>query len=134
MNIRNYKRKTHEVPRLLMADAYTTGSNTFESDKAKEKSVYYICARRFLAMINAVLYKQDDTRYILSGLARIIDYLFFTPITWAEIIETDAFLEHAKVTTKGLVKFNYPRELWVKIVEEYGGRIPIEIKALPDGL
>lgn len=133
MNLSNYKRKNHEVPRLLMADAYTIGSNSFESYKAKQKSVYYICARRFLTMINAVLYKQDDTRYILSGLARIIDYLFFTPITWAEIIEADAFLEHAKVTTKGLVKFNYPRELWVEIVEKYNGRIPIQIKALPDG-
>ena len=133
MNIGSYKRKNHEVPRLLDGDAYTIGSNNFESDKAKEKSVYYICARRFLAMINLHLYTKEDTRWILSGFARIIDYLFFTPITWDDIFEADAFLEYAKVTSKGLVQFNYPRELWIEIVVKYGGRIPIQIKSLPDG-
>jgi nicotinamide phosphoribosyltransferase len=37
------------------------------------------------------------------------------------------------VTLNGLAKFEYPRELWVSIVENYGGRIPIKIKALPEG-
>jgi len=133
MDINNYKRKNHEVPRLLMADAYTIGSNTFESEKAKEKSVYYITARRFLDKINSNLYNIEDTRYVLSGLSRIIDYLLYNPITMEEIDETDRFLAHAKVTTQGLVRFDYPRELWVEIVEKYNGRIPLEIKGLPDG-
>ena len=133
MNIKDYKRKNHEVPRLLWGDAYTVGSNEFESDDAKDLSVYYVCARRFLDKINPNLYNENDSRYILSGFSRIIDNLFFKPITMEEILETDKFLEFAKVTTKGLVRFNYPRELWVSIVENYGGRIPIEIKALPDG-
>lgn len=133
MDINSYKRKNHEVPRLLMGDAYTIGSNDFESQKAKEKSVYYITARRFLDKINTNLYTPEDTRYVLSGFGRIVDYLLFKPITMAEIHETDRFLEFAKVTSNGLVRFNYPRELWVEIVEKYNGRIPIEIKALPDG-
>lgn len=128
-----YKRKNHEVPRLLMGDAYTIGSNEFESPKAKEKSVYYITARKFLEKIEPNIYTKEDTRYILSGLARIIDYLLYAPITMEEIYETDRFLEHAKVTGKDLTKFTYPRELWVEIVQKYQGRIPIEIKALPDG-
>jgi nicotinamide phosphoribosyltransferase len=131
--MRDYKRKIHEVPRLLFADAYTIGSNEFESAKAKEKSVYYLCARKFLEKINTSLYNAEDTRYFLSGFGRIIDYCLFKPITMEEIYETDRFLANALVTTKGLAKFNYPRELWVKIVEDYGGRIPIQIKALPDG-
>jgi nicotinamide phosphoribosyltransferase len=133
MNIQDYKRKNHVVPRLLAGDAYTIGSNGIESEKAKEESTYYIAARKFLDSINPVLYRKDDTRYILSGLGRIIDHLLFEPITMDEIHETDRFLEYTKVTTKGLTRFNYPRELWVEIVEKYGGRIPIEIKALPDG-
>lgn len=128
-----YKRKNHVVPRLLMGDAYTIGSNEFESPKAKEKSVYYITARKFLEKIEPNIYTKEDTRYILSGLSRIIDYLLYAPITMEEIYETDRFLEHAKVTGNGLTKFTYPRELWVEIVEKYNGRIPIEIKALPDG-
>jgi len=138
MNIRKrtmkeYKRKNHEVPRLLFGDAYTIGSNDFESNEAKEKSVYYMCARKFLSKINTSLYREEDTRYIHSGFGRIIDYCLFKPITMEEIYETDRFLANAMVTTKGLAKFNYPRELWVKIVEDYNGRIPIQIKALPDG-
>lgn len=128
-----YKRKNHEVPRLLMGDAYTIGSNEFESEQAKEESVYYITARKFLHKINPDLYVEDDTRYILSGFSRIIDYLLYKPITLAEIYETDRFLEHARVYNKGIKKFTYPRELWVEIAIKYRGRIPIEIKALPDG-
>jgi hypothetical protein len=40
MKMQDYKRKIHEVPRLLMADAYTIGSNEIESEEAKEESVY----------------------------------------------------------------------------------------------
>lgn len=128
-----YKRKNHVVPRLLMGDAYTIGSNEFESPKAKKKSVYYVTARKFLEKIEPNVYTKEDTRYILSGFGRIIDYLLYAPITMEEIHETDRFLEFAKVTSDGLTKFTYPRELWVEIVEKYNGRIPIEVKALPDG-
>ncbi len=79
--MQDYKRKNHEVPRLLMGDAYTIGSNEIESEKAKDESVYYITARRFLDKINTDLYTKEDTRYILSGFGRIIDYLLFKPIS-----------------------------------------------------
>lgn len=129
----DYKRKNHKTPRLVIADAYTIGSNPFESKQAKDKSVYYITARKFLETINPNLYSKEDTRYIHKGLAKLIDYLLFEPITMEEILETDKFLEFQKVTLNGLAKFEYPRELWVEIVEKYNGRIPITIKALPEG-
>ena len=129
----DYKRKNHKTPRLVIADAYTIGSNGFESEQAKDQSVYYITARKFLETINPNLYTKEDSRYIFTGLARIVDYLLYEPITMEEILETDKFLELQKVTLNGLAKFEYPRELWVRIVEDYGGRIPIKIKALPEG-
>jgi len=129
----NYRRKNHKTPRLVIADAYTIGSNGFESEQAKDQSVYYITARKFLETINHSLYTKEDSRYIFTGLARIIDYLLYEPITMEEILETDKFLELQKVTLNGLVKFEYPRELWVSIVENYGGRIPIKIIGLPEG-
>lgn len=129
----DYKRKNHKTPRLVIADAYTIGSNPFESEQAKNQSVYYITARKFLDTINHSLYTKEDTRYIFKGLSKLIDYLLFEPITMEEILETDRFLEFQKVTLNGLAKFEYPRELWVRIVEEFGGRIPIRIKALPEG-
>lgn len=129
----DYKRKNHKTPRLVIADAYTIGSNPFESEQAKDQSVYYITARKFLETINPNLYTKEDSRYMFTGLARIVDYLLYEPITMEEILETDKFLELQKVTLNGLAKFEYPRELWVNIVENYGGRIPIQIIALPEG-
>ena len=45
-------KKVHKTPRLLLADAYTTGSNEFESEDAKEKSIYYLTYRRKLSTVN----------------------------------------------------------------------------------
>jgi nicotinamide phosphoribosyltransferase len=134
MNLmQNYKRKIHKTPRLVTADAYTIGSNGFESEEAKDKSVYYITVRKFLDSINKDLYTKEDTRYILKGISRIIDYLLFEPIEQWEIDETYRFMEFQKVTTKGLQRFEFPIELWQDIVDNYGGRPPIIIKALPEG-
>jgi len=129
----DYKRKNHKTPRLVIADAYTIGSNPFESEQAKDKSVYYITVRKFLDSIDKDLYTKEDTRYIFKGISKLIDYLLYEPITMEEILETDKFLEYQKVTLNGLAKFEYPRELWVRIVEEFGGRPPIKIIALPEG-
>ena len=69
MNLmQNYKRKNHKTPRLVIADAYTIGSNPFESEQAKNKSVYYITVRKFLETIDKDLYTKEDTRYIFKGL------------------------------------------------------------------
>ena len=52
------KRKIHDTPRLLLADAYTIGSNEFEAEDAKEKSVYYLTFRRKLSTVNPDLYEK----------------------------------------------------------------------------
>ena len=127
------ERKNHKTPRMLMADAYTIGANKFQSDEAKEKSVYYTVFRRDLYKINPELYEEGDNRIVFGGLQRIIDRLFYEPCTMDEIEQTDAFLEHAKVTNKGLARYDYPRDLWVRIVNEFNGRPPIKIEAMPEG-
>ena len=134
MNLmQNYKRKNHKTPRLVIADAYTIGSNPFESEQAKNKSVYYITVRKFLETIDKDLYTKEDTRYIFKGLSKLVDYLLFEPILQEEIDETYHFMEFQKVTLNGLTRFEFPIELWQDIVDNYGGRIPIKIKALPEG-
>ena len=70
-------RLIHKTPMPLIADAYTVGSDSFASAKAKEKSVYYITFRRILEKINPDLYKKGDNRIIFYGISRIIDYLFY---------------------------------------------------------
>ncbi len=125
--------KIYKTPRLLVADAYTIGSNKFESDKAKEKSVYYVTFRRNLNKINPDLYDSGDDRYVFCGLQRIVERLFLEPITHKEIDEAIEFLKYAKVTSKGFVNYDCPEELWREVVDKYNGFPPIEILAFPEG-
>lgn len=127
------KRKIYETPRLLLGDAYTIGSDKFESEEAKEKSVYYITFRKSLHKINPSIYSEGDNRILFIGLQRILEKLFYEPITHQEIDEAKRFLEHAKVTTKGFARYDFPENLWRKIVDEYNGRPPIVIRALKEG-
>jgi len=127
------KRRVHKTPRLLVADAYTIGSNPFESQDAKDKSTYYITFRRRLASINPELYVKGNDKIIFNGLQPILDKLFYEPITHAEIDEAIEFLKMAKVTTKGFKRFYVPEELWRLVVDKYNGRPPIQILAMPEG-
>jgi nicotinic acid phosphoribosyltransferase len=127
------KRRVVPTPRLLMADAYTVGGNIFQSERAKEKSTYYATFRRELYLINQHLYRKGDNRIVFYGLGRIIERLFYDPITHEEIDEAMEFLKNAKVTSKGLTNYNCPEELWRIVVDEYNGRPPISIMAMPEG-
>ena len=127
------KRKHFVTPRILLADAYTAGSDKFQSEKAKEKSTYYVVFRKKLFSINPSLYTQGDDRIIFAGLSRILEKLFYDPITHAEIDEAKRFLASARATTTGLKSYYFPEHLWRRIVDEFNGRPPIEILAMPEG-
>lgn len=127
------KRKIHKTPRLLVADAYTIGSNPFESPEAKDKSTYYITFRKKLSSVNPDLYEKGNDKMIFGGLQRIQEKLFYEPITHAEIDEAIAFLKMAKVTMKGFKNFYVPEELWRLVVDKYNGRPPLKIMAMPEG-
>lgn len=127
------KRKVYKTPRLLLGDAYTIGSNKFESLEAKEKSVYYVTFRKNLVTINPHIYSKEDNRIIFIGLQRILEKLFYEPITHAEIDETIRFLAHAKVTMEGFKEYEFPEEIWRRVVDEFGGRPPIKIRAVREG-
>lgn len=127
------KRRVHDTPRLLHADAYTTGSNEFESDDAREKSTYYITFRRMLHGVNPDLYLKGNNKMIFAGIQRILDKLFYVPITHTEIDQTIEFLKHAKVTTRGMKEYQFPEKIWRRVVDEFNGRPPIEILAMPEG-
>lgn len=126
-------RKIHKTPRLLLADAYTVGSDLFQSEKAKEKSVYYIVFRKELLGINPSLYNKDDNRIAFIGLGRILEKLFYEPITHAEIDEAKEFLKTYKVTLEGLKEYYFPEHLWRRVVDEFNGRPPIKVMGLPEG-
>lgn len=127
------KRKVFKTPRLLQGDAYTIGSNKFESPEAKEKSSYYITFRRELSRINNVIYREGDNRMLAIGLGDILEKLFFEPITHEEIDETKRFLAKAKVTTEGFKEYEFPEDIWRRVVDEFNGRPPIKIRGVREG-
>ncbi|MEY3501777.1 MAG: hypothetical protein RL308_3450 [Bacteroidota bacterium] len=127
------KKKIHKTPRLLLADAYTIGAELFQSEKAKQKSVYYVVFRKELLGINKDLYNENDNRIVFVGLGRILEKLFYEPITHQEIDEAKEFLKTYRVSTKGLEEYYFPEHLWRRIVDEFNGRPPIKIEALPEG-
>lgn len=126
-------KKTHKTPRLLLGDAYTIGSNKFESEEAKEKSTYYLTFRRRLYDINPTIYDKGDDRIVFAGLSRILEKLFYEPITHDEIDETKRFLAHAKVSENGFSEYEFPEEIWRRVVDEFNGRPPISIRAVREG-
>lgn len=118
----------NKTPRILLTDAYTLGSYNFESDEAKEKSVYYLTFRRHS---NAVF--NGDQRIVFCGLQRLLDKLLKDPVTHEEIDEVVAFLKLRKFTNKGLRDFDFPEQMWRRIVDEFDGEIPLKITAFPEG-
>lgn len=126
-------RRVHKTPRLLMSDAYTIGSNEFESEEAKQQSIYYVLGRRELSKINPTLYKKGDNRMVFAGLQRIMEELFYEPVTHEEIDAAKEYLDHYQITTNGLAPYTFPEKIWRDIVDKYEGRIPIEVMALPEG-
>ena len=129
----SYTRKNHVTPRLVLADAYTIGSDLFQSMKARRKSTYYGVFRRQLGKINKDLYKFGDDRILFFGLQRKLDHLFYEPVTDAEIDITKDFLKDRKTTLLGPAQFLFPEAAWRLVVSKYNGYPPIEIKAMPEG-
>ena len=127
------KKKVFKTPRLLIADAYTVGSDKFQSAKAKEKSTYYITFRRQLSNVNSTLYNIGDDRMVFEGLNILLEKLFYEPVTHEEIDTAKEFLKTFKATAVGLANYDFPEEIWRRVVDEFNGRPPIKIKAMPNG-
>jgi nicotinic acid phosphoribosyltransferase len=131
--VRLPKKRDVEVPRLLLADAYTIGSDLFESEKAKEKSVYYVTFRRLLSDIDKDIYKEGDNRMVFIGLQDIIEKILYKPVTHEEIDNALEFLKDFRVGVNGLEEYGCPEHLWRRIVDEFAGYPPIKISAMPEG-
>ena len=128
--IEEFLKGTPRVPRLLVADAYTIGTGPHASNDAKYSSVYNITPRRGFAQFLPKEF-QADGRIIFAGLRRILRDLLVRPITMEEIEETDRFLATAHA---GGVEYRFDRELWVRVVNEREGVVPVKIEAMLEGV
>lgn len=72
----------------------------------------------------------NDQRIVIFGLRYAMETILNRQITWKDIEEADAWYATHGV---GKTSFYYPRDLWISVIEENDGRIPLDIFALPDG-
>jgi len=128
--VEEFLKGTPRVPRLLVADAYTIGTGPHASDDAKYSSVYNITPRRGFAEFLPWEF-QADGRIVFAGLRRILRDLLTTPITMEEIEETDRFLATAHA---GGTEYRFDRDLWVRVVKERNGIVPVRIEAFLEGV
>jgi len=123
----------HKTPRLLMADAYTFGSNEFESQECRDESIYYMTFRKELHTIKNGPYVKGDNRMLFAGAIRTTEEIFREPVTHEEIDLTKEYVKTFKVTTMGLKPYTFPEQLWRDIVDKNEGRIPVLVEGFPEG-
>lgn len=78
---------------------------------------------------------QSDMRIISAGLAPFIKLNLEQPVTTADIADADDFWAdfHADVRPPYHKPYPWPREMFKRIVGQYGGRYPVVISGLLDG-
>lgn len=124
----------NKTPRMVRTDAYTASSLDFESADAVEYSEYYLTFRRHPKELDPSLYQDGDLRMIFSGMQHIIERLFLDPVTHEELERAEEFYRSRKYKSDGsLADFEFAKPLWLRIINEFGGRIPIQIDAMPEG-
>lgn len=126
-------RRYHKTPRLLWADAYTINGFSFESKEATDSSEYYAVFRKFPTKYEPI-YAQGDSRIIFAGLQSLCDMLLYEPYTHAEIDESIAFLKARKARAGvEFADFEFPEQLWRRVVDECDGYLPLLIEGAPEG-
>lgn len=126
-------RRYHRTPRPLWSDAYTVNGFTFESREATENSKYYGTFRKF-PHAHEPFYSPEDERIVFAGLQQLCDILFYDPISHDEIDETVEFLRGRKAKYNGTFDdFEFPEKMWRKVVDDFGGYLPLKIVGMPEG-
>jgi len=113
---------------ILTADAYTICGNALVSPEARQRSTYYM-ANRYSPQKAWPEIATDD-RMVFWGLSQYILDNLKQQITHKDVLDAMKFMEQAKIGGNPL-KFDY--KMWQRVVDEFGGYLPITIEALPEG-
>lgn len=108
-------------PFLIMTDSYKGGHPIMYPDV--EEMTAYIEARGPFGEV-------ADDRIVFYGTRYIYETILSRKITHKDIEEADLWY-----STHGVAKsqFYYPRDLWIAVIEENGGYLPLKVEALPEG-
>jgi nicotinamide phosphoribosyltransferase len=109
------------APFLIQTDSYKAGHAQMYPD-VQEMTAYMECRGAFG--------EAPDDRILFYGMRYLYETVITRKITMKDIEEADAWYAHHGV---GESQFYYPRDLWLAVVNENDGNIPLQIKALPEG-
>lgn len=123
-----FARGVRRVPWPIRGDAYTVSSDKIASAKAKQKSVYNFTNR--ILPSKAFPGIALDGRMTLYGLTDFIQRELTTQDREADVELSAEFMKSAHSFGGGL-DFDY--DMWMRVVRDYKGWLPIKIQALPEG-
>ena len=108
-------------PFLLDTDTYKLGHSRMYPSNVQEMSAYFTCRGPLL---------KDDSRIVFYGMRYLFDTVLSRQITIKDIEDADRWLQQHGV---GNTPMEWPKQLWIDVVQKYNGYIPVEVKALREG-
>lgn len=108
------------IPFLMDTDSYKL-SHTVMYPDAQSMSAYFT----FRGPLD-----EEDQRINFVGVRHMYEKILSRRITWKDIAQADAF---TATHSAGGKQFEWPRDLWIKVINELGGFLPLRVVALRDG-
>lgn len=108
------------IPFLLDTDSYKLSHTAMYPD-AQSMSAYFT----FRGSLDYV-----DQRINFVGVRYMYEKILSRKITWKDIAQADAY---TATHSAGGKQFEWPRDLWIKVINELGGNLPLRVVALRDG-
>ncbi len=122
----------NKIPLLVKTDFYHVDSFNFESKDALEKSTYYLTFRTAPYKLTSVL--SQDERIVFGGIQPFVENYLQTPITKEDIFLAEEFYKGRAARSNGSMdNMEFPKEQWIRIVDEMDGYLPLHIEAVPEG-
>jgi len=114
------------TPMPLCVDAYQACHFQLIPGRMQDGQLSQFTFRRPLEFCGS----SSDLRLISGGVARFVNRFMSRPITQYDIDEAEWFYEDFNA---GGRPYPWPKAMFEKVLNEYGGRLPIVIMAIPDG-
>lgn len=115
-----------KVPFPVRGDAYTVAA-PLTSPKAIERSVYNLTFR--LSPQDAFVFAKNDN-ILFYGLTDYLTENLLDPVTIQDVLNSERFMRDAHAFGYGLP---FDKEMWMRAIREFNGRLPVVIEAVPLG-
>lgn len=113
---------------LTSCDSYTMSSEFFASESARKYSCYNFANRYSPSKAWSLA---QDSRMVFFGISHFVENYLMKPVTKQDVEEMAEFMKTAH-SFGGELPF--PKELWMRVVDEFNGFLPLEVEGLCEGL